>query len=82
MLHLVLTSKWFEKVKSGEKRIEYRSMTPYWTKRILNVRHKYRHVVFHKGYTSTTLTFVITKIDVGECPYDGWDGEYIRINFK
>ena len=33
-LDLVLKSKWFEKIKSGEKTVEYREIKPYWQKRI------------------------------------------------
>lgn len=31
-----LKKEWYEKIKSGEKPIEYRVVKPYWTKRIAN----------------------------------------------
>ena len=36
-LHLVLKSKWFKMIESGEKTEEYREMKQYWLKRILGV---------------------------------------------
>lgn len=35
-LHLVLMHKYFEMIKSGEKKEEYREMTPYWCLRLSN----------------------------------------------
>ena len=36
-LHLVLKSKWYEMIESGEKTEEYRETKKYWLKRILGV---------------------------------------------
>lgn len=33
MLVFPLKKEWYEKIKSGEKTIEYREVKPYWTKR-------------------------------------------------
>ena len=33
-LQLVLKKKWFDMIASGEKKEEYREITPYWAKRI------------------------------------------------
>ena len=33
-LHLSLKEKWFRMIQSGEKREEYREITPYWMKRL------------------------------------------------
>ncbi len=33
-LHLVLKSKWYDMFDSGEKKEEYRALTPYWIKRL------------------------------------------------
>lgn len=35
-LKLVLTDHWFEEIKSGRKKYEYRKATPFWLKRIMN----------------------------------------------
>ena len=34
MLIFTLKKQWFEKIKSGEKTVEYREVKPYWIKRI------------------------------------------------
>lgn len=34
MLIFTLKKEWYEKIKSGEKTIEYREVKPYWTKRL------------------------------------------------
>lgn len=34
MLTFNLKKEWFEKIKRGEKTVEYREVKPYWTKRI------------------------------------------------
>ena len=36
MLIFPLKKEWYEKIRSGEKRIEYREVKPYWTVRIEN----------------------------------------------
>lgn len=36
MLTFVLKKEWFEKIKAGSKRIEYREVKPYWTARLKN----------------------------------------------
>lgn len=34
MLTFPLKKEWYEKIKSGEKTVEYREIKPYWTQRI------------------------------------------------
>ena len=36
MLIFPLKKEWYEKIKSGEKMVEYREVKPYWTKRFYN----------------------------------------------
>lgn len=36
MLIFSLKKEWYEKIKSGEKTIEYRECKPYWTRRFYN----------------------------------------------
>ncbi|MBP3573372.1 MAG: hypothetical protein J6J71_02050 [Prevotella sp.] len=36
MLIFPLKKSWYEKIKSGEKAIEYREVKPYWTRRFYN----------------------------------------------
>lgn len=33
-LHLNLTGKWYDMIESGQKPVEYRDLTAYWTKRL------------------------------------------------
>jgi hypothetical protein len=66
-LHLVLKSKWFDKIASGEKTSEYRECKPYWNGRLAV---KYDTVVFHKGYTATTMEFEIKSIGITTSPND------------
>ena len=80
-LHLVLTHHWYDAIESGRKRIEYRELSHHWHKRIWMKRKEIKKVTFARSYTSITLTFDVVKIDVGECPYDGFDGKYIRVHF-
>ncbi len=47
-LHLNLKRKWFEMIKSGEKKEEYREITPYWCARLL-----YRIEAPSGGYLSS-----------------------------
>lgn len=61
-LHLVLKHKWFDMIESGEKPDEYRLRTPYWKKRLWDRRHDIDEVVFHRGYTSKTLTKRVIEI--------------------
>ena len=80
-LNLVLTAKWFDQVESGEKNTEYREITPYWRKRIWHKRQLIKNVAFSRGYQEPSLILPVTKIDMGLCPYEGWDGVYYRIHF-
>lgn len=66
-LHLVLTYKWYDMIASGEKKEEYRENK--WTSRIIgknaniyNLKPKYKTVTFHRGYSSTTMTFYIEGV--------------------
>ena len=48
ILHLNLYRKYFDAILNGEKTIEYREITPYWSKR-LEGRH-YDVIKFKNGY--------------------------------
>ena len=76
-LHLVLKSKWFDKIAAGEKTSEYRACTPYWNNRFMKNEmfpglscHKYKTVVFHRGYTNETMEFNIRFISLTHLPND------------
>ena len=79
-LHLVLKSKWYDKIASGEKTSEYRECKPYWNKRFMTdkdyhsgispvvldycIAGKYDFVVFHRGYTAETMKFAVYCIQI------------------
>ena len=79
MLTFNLKKQWYEKIRSGEKTIEYREVKPYWTKRIqkeLSVWLKSIWLedwarslpriecVLRLGYTKRYMLARITKIKV------------------
>lgn len=61
-LHLVLKSKWYDMIASGEKKEEYREMTDYWKKRIWDKRREIESVCFHRGYSPVTITRRVSAI--------------------
>lgn len=83
-LHLPLFYRRFWEVRYGTppKRVEYRVMKPRWDKQIWAKRDTLKTVVLHRVYTSNVVRAEITKIDIGPCPYAGWDGDYYRVHFR
>ena len=78
-IHLVLTFEWYDMIDSGEKREEYREIKDYY-KRLFLRNYEYvkdsncqwvflyrniRSVIFHRGYTSTTMRWHVPYIGVG-----------------
>ena len=66
MLTFILKKEWFDKIKRGEKTVEYREMTDYWKKRIEKLRFATYEpvpwILFRKGYTKHTLLAVVNEI--------------------
>lgn len=81
VLHLMLHGKWFDAVRQGGKRVEYRQIKSRWTKQIWDKRDRLNILVLHRGYTANVIRATITRIDIGPCPYPGWDGDYYRVHF-
>lgn len=66
MLTLPIKKKWFDMIKSGEKKEEYREIKPYWTKRLGfedeidedgEIEHTYQvntYVILRNGYASNS----------------------------
>ena len=50
VLFMTLMRKWFYEILEGRKKIEYRLVKPYWTKRI--VGREYDKILFKNGYGS------------------------------
>ena len=57
VLHLNLYRKYFDQIFKGEKIIEYRDITPYWSKR-LEGRH-YDVIKFRNGYRKDAREMVV-----------------------
>jgi hypothetical protein len=77
VLTLILKGEWFKMIASGEKKEEYRNITPYWDKRLDN--KKYDTVKFRLGYeTKSPVVWLeckgIKKGGEGN-PKWGWDEE-------
>ncbi|MEI6165907.1 MAG: hypothetical protein WCS52_01815 [bacterium] len=80
-LHLVLTHHWFDEIAEGRKFVEYRAPSERWMRLIYSRRSEIIHVRFARGYTKQTMLFPVRLIDIGKCPYEGWQGNFIRIHF-
>lgn len=53
ILHLTLMKRWFNEILAGTKKIEYREIKPYWTKRLLDKNgkpKKFDIIYFKNGY--------------------------------
>ena len=57
VLHLNLYRKYFDAILNGEKTIEYREITPYWSKR-LEGRH-YDVIQFRNGYAKVAPVMMV-----------------------
>lgn len=68
MLIFPLKKEWYEKIRNGEKTIEYREVKDYWTKRLFQrfkplEIYKYEFCYFQLGYNpDTRLKATILKI--------------------
>ena len=85
-LVLPLKRQWFAKIWNGEKKVEYREVKPYWTRRIGGWvgNNTPRFILFQIGYMKDGPRLLVqtSGIDIGRCPYPGWSGDYYRINFE
>ena len=56
ILHLTLHKKWFDLILNGNKKIEYRDIKPYWTKRLFTdgKPKKYNYIIFKNGYSKNS----------------------------
>lgn len=56
-LHLNLKREWFDMISQGKKKVEYREIKPYWTKRLFD--KDYDTITFSNGYAKNRDQFVI-----------------------
>jgi hypothetical protein len=66
-LHLVLKHIWFDMIASGQKLEEYRTINPYWYKRIMKFidENPKAIIVFHRGYTNVIAEVEFIGLDTG-----------------
>lgn len=71
-LNLVLKANWYELIKAGIKKEEYREITSYWERRLCffpydkKQQRDFITVRFHKGYTKENILFECKGIEIGE----------------
>ena len=75
MLIFPLKKEWYEKIRSGEKTVEYREVKPYWDSRLYSTKHFLklgitRDCFLQLGYNpKTRFRATIIKIEI----VDGMD---------
>ncbi len=62
ILDLVLKSEWYDLIKSGNKKHEYREIKEYWSRRLF--AKPYSHVRFRRGYTRENMLFELIGIEI------------------
>ena len=60
MLIFILKKEWYEKIKSGEKTIEYREVKPYWERRLQNFKNAYSRYVSPKDRAFFLKNYPVT----------------------
>jgi len=53
ILKIVIKGQYFDEIKAGRKKVEYRDATPFWTSRLLTTEGKkrvYQQIEFINGY--------------------------------
>lgn len=54
ILYLTLMKQYFDEIAAGAKKLEYREIKPYWTKRLEG--KVFDEVIFKNGYSKNTPT--------------------------
>jgi hypothetical protein len=63
-LNLTIKKKWFDKIASGEKKVEYRELKDYWKRRLLENQdcevclpiREFDEILFRNGYRKDSPT--------------------------
>ncbi len=69
ILHLILYRKWFMEILAGVKRTEFRSITPYWTRKLFSpdgTAIHYDEISFRNGYRKDAPVMRIEFLGVRE----------------
>ena len=83
MLTLPIKKKWFDMIKSGEKKEEYREIKTYWTKRFLKYDiTKPFEVLFRNGYGKDKPTLKCKVKLMQYCPNKiSWGAELNKLYY-
>lgn len=73
-LTLPLKRKWFDMIKSGEKKEEYREITPYWTSRLEKIPKSKAELILKKAEHILNIEFTLG--------YPRKDDKLRRMKFK
>lgn len=59
-----LAFKWYDEIEAGRKRIEYRDICEYWTRRLWadGITERIAAIKFTRGYTPVCMTWEVTEI--------------------
>ena len=90
-IHATLTYQWFDKINAGRKTAEFRRITPYWEKKLSNIKPG-DCIVFHRGYSDKTIRrriLYVRKIVGWDLPPDEYnffkcpnESGFFEINFE
>lgn len=58
-IQMPLTKKWFDMILAGEKKEEYRSPKPYWSKRLAKWPYEKTAIEFRNGYGKKVPAMVV-----------------------
>lgn len=81
MLILPIKKKWFDMIKSGEKKEEYREIKPYWSKRFWNAGLSIwdpdviRTLTFRNGYSKSSPKITAKVTWLKEQGKEEWGAE-------
>lgn len=56
-LFIIIKRKYFDQIKDGTKKEEFRKVTDYWTNRLKGKTYKY--IIFQAGYSSTNPRLLV-----------------------
>ena len=69
VLHLVLKRKYFERIYNETKKVEYRDLTPYWSRRFEG--KDFTHIKFQLAYSKNPPTMLVEILDRNIVEYKG-----------
>jgi hypothetical protein len=81
MLILPIKKQWFDMILSGDKKEEYRNMTPYYYSRFEKYLGQSVRVKFRNGYRADSPSFERTVIVRGGHGWEKWGAEKDKAYF-